>query len=115
MAEGKLEKVRIYAYNHADYADEHQVGEVFTAMVNPENYVLDYKVEFNDGQGQGTSTSQQKFVMKKPEDMQFEFLFDATGILDGKPRNDVHDEVEAFRDMLLAYDSASHEPKHFKL
>ncbi len=115
MAEGKLEKVRIYAYNNADYADEHQVGEVFTAMINPENYVLDYKVEFNDGQGQGTSATQQKFVMKKPEDMQFEFLFDATGILDGNPREDVHEEIEAFKEMLLGYDSSSHEPKHFKL
>ncbi len=115
MAEGKLEKVSIYAYNHADYAQEHQVGEVFKAMINPESYVLDYKVEFNDGQGQGTSASQQKFVLKKPEDMQFEFLFDATGIIDGEPRDSVHDEVEAFREMLLGYDSASHEPRHFKL
>src|SRR5690606_39775875 len=113
MAEGKLEKVSIYAYNHADYAQEHQVGEVFKAMINPESYVLDYKVEFNDGQGQGTSASQQKFVLKKPEDMQFEFLFDATGIIDGEPRDSVHDEVEAFRELLLGYDSASHEPRHF--
>jgi hypothetical protein len=115
MAEGKLEKIKILAYNNPDYADSHQVGAPFTALINPEAYVLDYKVEFTEGQGHGTSAATQRFNVKKPEEMSFEFLFDCTGIIDGKPKASVHDDVEDFKKLLLEYDSSSHEPKHFKL
>lgn len=115
MAQGKLEKVRIIAYNNPDYADNHQVGSPFTALINPENYALDYKVEFNEGQGQGTSAATQRFNVKKPEELAFEFLFDSTGLLGGEVKDSIFDDIENFRKMLLDYDSASHEPKHFKL
>lgn len=115
MAQGKLEKIKILAYNNPDYADNHKVGDTFTAMVNPETYVLDYKVEFTEGQGTGTSAATQRFNVKKPEEMAFEFLFDCTGIINGVKKDSIHEEVEAFKQMLLEYDSASHEPKHFKL
>ena len=115
MAQGKLEKIKILAYNKPDYADNHKVGDTFSAMVNPESYVLDYKVEFAEGQGTGTSAATQRFNVKKPEEMAFEFLFDSTGIIDGRKRESVHDEVETFKQLLLEYDSASHEPKHFKV
>jgi hypothetical protein len=115
MASGKLEKIKILAYNNPDYADSHQVGDPFTALINPESYVLDYKVEFTEGQGHGTSAATQRFNVKKPEEMSFEFLFDATGLIDGKPRESISEDVELFKKMLLEYDSDSHEPKHFKL
>ena len=115
MAQGKLEKIKILAYNNPDYADNHKGGDTFSAMVNPESYVLDYKVEFTEGQRTGTSAATQRFNVKKPEEMAFEFLFDSTGIIDGRKRESVHDEVETFKQLLLEYDSASHEPKHFKV
>lgn len=115
MAQGKLEKIKILAYNNPDFADNHKVGDTFTAMINPESYVLDYKVEFTEGQGAGTSAATQRFNVTKPEEMAFEFLFDSTGIINGEKKDSIHDEVEAFKLMLLEYDSASHEPKHFKL
>jgi hypothetical protein len=111
---GKLEKMKIQAFTNPDLSDDSLAGE-FTAMINPETYTLDYKVEFQEGQGQGSSASQQKFTVKKPEEFSFEFLFDNTGILDGKPRENVHDEVKEFRDLLVGYDGSVHEPKHFKL
>jgi hypothetical protein len=115
MPEGKLEKIKILAYNNPDYADSHKVGDTFTALINPESYVLDYKVEFTEGQGHGTSAATQRFNVKKPEEMSFEFLFDSSGIIDGKPRENIYEDVENFKKMLLEYDSDSHEPKHFKL
>lgn len=115
MAQGKLEKIKILAYNNPDYADNHKVGDTFIAMINPESYVLDYTVEFTEGQGTGTSAATQRFNVKKPEEMAFEFLFDSTGIINGEKKESIHDEVEAFKQILLEYDSESHEPKHFKL
>jgi Contractile injection system tube protein len=112
---GKLEKVQILAYNNPDFADSHQVGDPFKALINPETYSLEYKVEFTEGQGHGTSNATQRFNVKAPEELSFEFLFDSTGIIDQNPRNDVFDDVNAFKTMMLEYDSQSHEPKHFKL
>lgn len=117
MAEvGTLEKMLIIAYNDPHCDDSHEVLPRFTAMMNPESYTLDYKVTFNESQGQGTSGTQQRFFAKPPEEMQFEFLFDDTGIIDGRPRIfGVYDEVNNFKKMLLENDSESHEPRHFKL
>jgi phage tail protein X len=115
MIQGLFEKIKVYAYNNPDYGDNHLVGIPFVATINPENYVLDYEVKFAEGQGQGTTSTSLRFSVKPPEEMSFEFLFDATGIIDGIPRLTVHDEVEDFKKMLLEYDSASHEPKYFKV
>jgi hypothetical protein len=47
--------------------------------------------------------------------MSFEFLFDNTGIIDNKPKPHIRDDVEAFKKLLLEFDSESHEPRHFKV
>lgn len=111
---GKLEKMKIMAYSKPDLGDDSFIAD-FTAMMNPETYTLDYKVEYQDGQGHGTSAAQQRFTVKKPEEFSFEFLFDNTGIIDAKPRPDLADELKTFRDLLVGYDGDTHEPKHFKL
>ncbi len=111
---GKLEKLRLRAYRNPSYGEAHFVKE-FVAMMNPEAYTLDYKVEYTEGKGHGSSGSQQKFGVKKPEEFAFEFLFDSTGIIDGRPRADIADDLRDFREMLVGYDGKQHEPWHFKL
>lgn len=111
---GELEKMTVYAYSHADLSDSHKKGE-YKATINPENYTLDIKMEFNDGQGQGTSGAQPRFKLKNPEELSFEFLFDNTGIIDDNPREDITSEINAFRELLMGFDGATHEPKFFKL
>jgi hypothetical protein len=118
--EGKLEKMRILAYTNADLADNHKAAapyDKFEVLINPENYSLDYKVEFKAGQGQGTSGSQKKFTIKPPEEVSFEFLFDSSGLIDGQNYNEkgVFEKVSTLKEMLTGIDSNSHEPRHFKL
>jgi phage tail protein X len=75
-------------------------------------------VEYQESQGQGTSTAQQRFTVKKPEEISFELLIDGTGILDGKPRSDGGDisaDITKLRDLLLKYEGDIHEPKHFQV
>jgi hypothetical protein len=110
-----LEKVRITAYNNEDCADSHQVGVPFIAMVNPESYSLNYGVSYSRNQGVGTSGVSQRYNATPPEDLSLEFLFDATGIIDGIPRNDVQDEVARFKTMLIDYNGDAHEPLHLKI
>ncbi len=113
-----MEKVTIRAYNDQDFDESHFVSDPanpFTALINPETYALDYKVEFTAGQGHGTSAAHQRFNFKAPEEMSFEFLFDNTGIIDNQPKPNIHDDIEGFKKLLLELDSESHEPRHFKI
>lgn len=114
MPEGHLIKMRIYAYNDPELSTSHQVDEPWEAMINPETYAIETKMEFRQGQGQGTTGSQQPFELKLPEEMSFEFLFDSTGIIDGRP-HDLSTEIQSFSNFLMGYDSETHEPKFFKL
>ncbi|MDO9240736.1 MAG: hypothetical protein Q7U30_12015 [Methylicorpusculum sp.] len=47
--------------------------------------------------------------------MTFEFLFDNTGIIDGKPRDSIADDLKHFKEVLTGYKGDAHEPRHFKL
>ncbi|MEP7109458.1 MAG: LysM peptidoglycan-binding domain-containing protein [Ferruginibacter sp.] len=113
MPAGQLEKMKIFAYS--DPGLSNQVGETFVATINPETYSTEYKIEYNDAQAQGQSASQARFTRTPPEEMSFEFLFDNTGIIDGRKRDDLTDEINEFRELLVGYDGDTHEPKHFKL
>ncbi|WP_299885350.1 LysM peptidoglycan-binding domain-containing protein [uncultured Lacinutrix sp.] len=115
MALGKIEKLKIIAFKNADYSDSPSEQQTFTAMLNPETYDLDYKIEYQDGQGQGTSSSQQRFTVSKPNEMSFEFLIDSYGILDDNPRESIEDDITELRDLLLKYEGDIHEPKHFQV
>ena len=115
MALGKLEKLKIIAFKNADYSDPPEEQQTFTAMLNPETYTLDYKVEYQDGQGQGTSSSQQRFSVKKPENFDCEIFLENSGIIDGNPRESIEDDITELRDLLLKYEGDIHEPKHFQV
>jgi hypothetical protein len=118
-AGGKLEKMLILAFDTAEDAERGGTLEAkaqFEALINPESYTLEYKVKTADGQGQGTSGAQVKFEYTLPEELTFDFLFDNTGLIDGKPKPEgVFDDVNAFRKLLTEYQGDSHEPYHLKL
>jgi nucleoid-associated protein YgaU len=114
---GELEKMKIYAYS--DAALENLVsmpGNPYTAMINPETYNSEYKIEYNDAQAQGQSAGQARFTRKAPEEMAFEFLFDNTGIINpARKADNLAQELDEFRELMVGYHGDSHEPKHFKL
>jgi hypothetical protein len=120
---GQLEKMKIYAYNNPVLGNDSLVSSAdfdnpFVALMNPETYTLETKMEFNFRQGQGTSGSQSRFELKLPEEMSFEFLFDNTGIIDGvgsNGTNDIADKIQKFALFLMGHDGETHEPKFFKL
>lgn len=115
MALGELKKLTIYAFNNPELGPRHLVGEPFVALINPETYALDAKMEFRQAQGQGTTGNQQPFEYKPPEELSFEFLFDNTGIIDGRPKENIYLDLETFSELLMGYDGSTHEPKFFLL
>jgi hypothetical protein len=116
---GKLEKMLILAFPDSEKAESggaNDTPDKFEALINPESYTQTYKLKFSEtGQGQGTSGKQLKYQYTEPEEMSFEFLFDCTGIIDGKPRDSIADDIKTFRQVLIDYKGDAHEPRHFKL
>lgn len=119
---GKLEKMLILGFKDSKEAENGGKAEAIRndafieALINPETYTLDYKLKFSEsGQGQGTSGKQLKYEYTEPEEITFEFLFDNTGIIDGKPRDDIADDISHFKQVLTEYKGDAHEPRHFKL
>jgi hypothetical protein len=116
---GKLSKMLILAFSDSQKAESGGLAEAdesFEALINPENYTLEYKIKFSEeGQGQGTSGKQLKYEYTEPAEMAFEFLFDNTGIIDGKSRESVAEDLENFKEMLIGFKGDAHEPRHFKL
>jgi hypothetical protein len=109
---GEVKKMWIRSYNSPEMEDKDFAGE-FYALVNPETYTIDLKMETKGGQGQGTSGKQQKFTFKQPEEFTFEFLFDNTGIIDGKPNPEgIADALKSFQDLAFSLDGKVHEPRH---
>jgi hypothetical protein len=116
---GELKKMKIYAYTDVDLADDHLasipgINNPYTALINPETYTVEIKYEFENAQGQGTTGGSQQFKVKLPEEMSFEFLFDNTGLIDGKPKENISTEIENFKKFLMDYDGNSHQPRFFK-
>lgn len=119
MASGKLEKVKIFAYPDSktmEQGGEPIEGSPIEALINPESFTMDYKLKFaKEGQGHGTSGKQLKYEYTEPEEMAFEFLFDCTGIIDGKPRENVAEDIANLKKVLFEFKGDTHEPPHVKL
>src|SRR5262245_1997739 len=114
MAEnGKLEKMLILAFSDSKKAESGGLSEAddsVEALINPETYTLEYKLKFSQsGQGQGTSGQQLKYEYTAPEEITFEFLFDNTGIIDGKPRDSIVDDVKKCKQLSIEYNGDAHE------
>ncbi len=116
---GKLEKMLILAFSDSKKAEsggKNEADESFEALINPETYTQEYKLKFSEsGQGHGTSGKQLKYSYTEPEEITFEFLFDNTGIIDGKPRDSIADDIKKFKQVLIDYKGDAHEPRHYKL
>ena len=70
---GELIKLKIKAYADEQFTQEVSEGE-FKSLLNPENYTFKYKIEQNEDQASGTSSSAPRFNRALPEDLELEFL-----------------------------------------
>jgi hypothetical protein len=53
----------------------------FTVQVNPESYSLNYNIRYNYLPGHGDTGSEAKHACSAPQQLEFEFLFDGTGVI----------------------------------
>ncbi len=117
---GQLEKMEITAFSDAEFTEEVADGK-FITQVNPEKVSLKYEIESPDDQAQGTSATEATFGRIKPQELSFEFMFDATGAIpnpDGSsPINDdgVFEKVKHFLAVVYEYNGEEHKPNNVQI
>lgn len=110
--------------------------DTYKALVNPETYSIQYQVVLNNRRVPGNAGSNPNYVYTPVPSMQFEFLFDASGVIP-KPNTlgiigdipvvgavagavsniispaekyDVMKEIEKFKHVLFSYHGEQHSP-----
>ena len=112
MAEdsGELERLTVLAYAAADYSGE--PFDRFEAFLNPSEITLGYEVEYDGGQGSGTTNSRMTFKKLKPGVMNLAFFLDGTGASGRKL--DVVAEVAQFL-AVTGYNGDVHRTSYLKI
>jgi hypothetical protein len=111
----KLEKLYIVPYSDQEY--NNIAGPPFFTLMNPETYTYRYKIEFCETQAPGTSGVALKFNKMPPQEFNFDFLFDGTGIVENGPVPSlpVTDQLDLFRNRILKYQGNIHRPYYLKI
>lgn len=107
MAEGKL---KIIACTDDRFQEE---GESISVPVNPGKYDRTFKIMYNEEQEQGTQGNNPPFSRTPPEEIQFEFLYDGTGVVPGS--SDIKSKIEQFKKIVYRVEGEIHRPNFIKL
>lgn len=77
------DKLKITAYNSTGATDKLSTnpGDSYMALVNPEKYAIQYQVNLNARKVPGNAGSDPSYIDTSPPTLQFDFLFDATGVI----------------------------------
>jgi nucleoid-associated protein YgaU len=113
MSQGELKKLKVVAYSDPGFSDKVGDGE-FSTLLNPEKYTFHYKIEQDETQASGTSSPAPKFNKIKPEELEIEFVFDRTGVIDTKKATEdgIIDDIEKFKKVILHYEGSEHKPNY---
>lgn len=111
MAEGKLEKLTVEAWQDPKY----QSGKagVFAVLFNPKSYAFKYAIEYGKEQGKGTSSQEQRYAKTKSRDLTLQLMLDGTGA--SGPLVEVKDKVEEFLAICYRFDGKIHRPPYLKI
>ena len=138
---GLVEKMRIEVYDSQSYTGDPK--KTIFVQINPEKYSISKSVSYCDEQPMGSSDSNLSFSGIEGEEVTFEFIFDASGvvppakIVDGKPSpnplgaiasaikpalanpfasaDTVEKELEEFKSLLTGYNGDKHETHYLAL
>ena len=138
--QGKLEKMTIRELLPQTAPDQpQQVSDdvFYVVQVNPSSYALNHMLHYTYQQGQGFSGSQATYSQSEPTELEFEFLFDGTGVVPPPPsalgdiplvgaiasalpggddqKFVVTDEIEKFNQVVYTFDGNIHRPRQLLL
>jgi hypothetical protein len=103
-------KMKIVAWS--DPKNKKEEGSMFV-QVNPESYSQKIEIKYSDKQAQGTSGKLPKFSKIEPQKMDFELMFDRTGVINGATAGElgVDEDIENLRKLIIEYQGDKHRPR----
>jgi hypothetical protein len=83
FGQGKLEKLTLRAFKTSKNPNDTPVlsDATYTVQVNPSTYTLSHLLTHSRHLGLGASSSEAVYAGSPPVNLQFEFLFDSTGVV----------------------------------
>lgn len=134
----ELKKLRIKAIENGVATTNPEL--MYDVLINPETYTIRNMVEYSpDPPPAGTTGKEQQYVRTQPPTLQFDFLFDSTGVvpkpltgiagalsnvpiagaiasaLSGAEKYDILKEIDKFKKIVYVYDGPSHSPRNVQL
>ena len=109
--DGKLTKLKFIAYKDAKFTQKNMDAGEYEVMFNPGGISVKLQVDREESQGAGSTSSEMKFKMIKPQDYQFEFIIDGTGAATREVKQ-VPEEAEKFLKVVYSYDGTEHKPNY---
>lgn len=103
-------KLQIIAYKDERFQDK---LTTYTVPVNPSKFSRAVKVEYDQQQEQGAQGNDPQYNKTPPEELQLEFLFDNTGVIQGS--RDVTSAIQEFKNVVYRIDGSTHRPNYLKL
>jgi len=109
-----VSKMLIFSYPDADRKTADGQMEV---MVNPESYSQKINVNYAEKQAPGTTGMLPQFSRIEPQKLNFDLLFDSTGVINGikNDANGVDAELEKFKKIVLEYKGDKHRPRFLSI
>ena len=105
-----LSKLKLLAFSDKELRSKS--GE-FAVQINPDSYTHAHSAQFAQAAGNDTSGTMLKFVTQAPEELNFEIVLDATGVVPGV--KSVAKEIKAFKDVAYTYHGKIHSPNYLKV
>ena len=119
--EGKLEPITITAYKDKELQTLAKAPNKFVFPINPEQYSQQYKIGLDQSRPGGSSAPAPNFKSTDPEQLQLEFMFDSTGVLDEYYKNSsllgktAREQVELFMKVAYVVNEETHKPNFLKI
>lgn len=133
-----LKKLKIKAIENGQATTNPDL--IYDALVNPETYSINHLVEYNpEPPPSGSTGKEQQFVRTLPPTLQFDFLFDSTGVipkplsglagalsnvpiagaiagaLSNEKKYDILEDIDKFKHIVYEYDGDNHSPRNVQL
>lgn len=111
LENGQLTKLKFTAYKAIDFSEKNTEAGEYEVMFNPASISVKLQVDREESQGNGSTTSEMRFKMIKPQDYQFEFIIDGTGAVTAEKKS-IPDEAERFLKVVYTYNGSTHAPNY---
>src|SRR2546422_43890 len=106
-----VDKLKIVSYKSPDRKTKDAEIDV---LVNPESYSQKIALKYSDKQAPGTTAKTPKFSKIEPQKLEFELLFDSTGIINGSTSG-VEAELDKLKKVALEYKGNEHRPRFLSI